>query len=184
MNSLFLELLSIKGIGYFVFIVHLCLSTLGAKTRLQNLLRGCKQPFHSQNKPSEFHEIVYTDLTAGLLQKQMSKLEAGIVKEPVWIYHLHLCIKWYQKYVKWIQCCYYHHYFTAFRSVQMLFSEDRYSHYSHNATGGAGGSLITLIHCRNLHTGESICDGHKLNVSLLKKRKEPGKGIRPFEVRE
>lgn len=59
----------------------------------------------------------------------------------------------------------------------MLYSEDRYCPYSHNATGVAGGSLITLIHCRNLHTGESICDDHKLNASFFKKKKEPGKGI-------
>lgn len=59
----------------------------------------------------------------------------------------------------------------------MLYSEDRYCPYSRNTTGVAGASLITLIHCRNLHTVESICDGHKLNVSFIKKKKESGKGI-------
>lgn len=55
----------------------------------------------------------------------------------------------------------------------MLYSTDRYYAYSHNATGVAGGSLIPLIHCRNLYTGESICGGHKFHASFLPNKKPP-----------
>lgn len=53
----------------------------------------------------------------------------------------------------------------------MLDSTDGYCHYSHNATGVAGGSLIPLIHCRNLYTDESVCSGHKFHACFL-----PSKG--------
>lgn len=59
----------------------------------------------------------------------------------------------------------------------MLYNIYRHCHYSHNATGVAGGSLIPQIYCENLYTGECICGGHLFRASFLPKKMQQGKRI-------